>query len=933
MKKALLLTISLLCIITAMAGDITPAEALALAQQFTDSRMAASRSYGQTGATKQVVTVAGEMSGLYLFNIGRNEGFVVVSNDDRTASVLGYSESGSLNSEEIPQNMRAWLQGYADEIAWLKQHNGEFAAKVPARVPSALKSPIDPLITSTWDQSAPYNNLCPVYSGNSRSATGCVATAMAQVMNYHQWPNATTADIPSYTTTNSYKLKLDSIPEGTVLDWNNMLDNYYNVNYNDAQAAAVAQLMLCCGVSIRMNYGPSSGAYTHKVVSALKDYFDYNETATFLKRSFYSYSDWVEIMYHELVEGRPVVLGGTSTGGGHEFVCDGYQDEDYFHINWGWSGTSDGYFKLSALDPDQQGIGGSNSTDGFHYNQDAAIGIQKPTDNGTIYDAHHNNVNLHVNHVTFSEDPRKNDPVEVIMMIANNSDDDYDGDIIIRVYEGNSISYSYEDAGTFQIAAHDSAECILSFTPADTIIYRVYVYGPSETPGYLGTLNGSYSVKVGQPLVTTTSIDLAFNRQVENSKDSTGFFGNKMKGAITFINNTDEHYKARLGILVQCQESTVRTITSYYETVTIRAHQSKTLSIEAPDLEYGKDYRLAASYVRDGYRRYSYGDYMTCLRGIVTHDSDGNEVITEATPIYTVPDGTTVVDLRDTGVDEVITNNEPNCIYIAGSNDNVHDDLANVVYYDGTNYTAESITLTDNKNFYAPVAFSVTDIEFTYTFTSGADGSNGWNTIMLPFDVTEVTADGEPIDWFHSSSDTGKRFWVKEFTSDAVGKVYFDFATEMKANTPYIVAFPGSHWGSEWDLSGKTIKFKGKNITVSQSNDITSLDGNTYRFIGSTRHDNTENIYTMNDLGNSFVLKATGGSDPFRAYFTTDSSNSRQSVLAIGSEENSLTAITAVSQRAPEIDAKAVIVNIKGQRILTPRKGLYIMNGKKMVVK
>ena len=106
-----------------------------------------------------------------------------------------------------------------------------------------------------------------------------------------------------------------------------------------------------------------------------------------------------------------------------------------------------------------------------------------------------------------------------------------------------------------------------------------------------------------------------------------------------------------------------------------------------------------------------------------------------------------------------------------------------------------------------------------------------------------------------------------------------------------------------------------------------------YRFIGNTIQDNTENIYTMNDLGNSFVLKATGGSDPFRAYFTAESSNSRQAKLAIGSEENSLTAITAVSQRAPEIDAKAVIVNIKGQRILTPRKGLYIMNGKKMVVK
>ena len=318
-------------------------------------------------------------------------GFVIVSNESRTIPILGYSDSGTFDPDNMPENMRAWLQGYADEIAWLqkqKENNTVTVTKSRTRGGNT-KADIPPLVTTKWNQRAPYNNLCPTYSGNNRAVTGCAATAMAQVMYYHKWPIEATTAIPGYTINGVTRPSLDAI----IFDWGNMKETYTG-SETDETAKAVATLMQYCGYSIEMDYGPESGAYTIKVAGALKDYFDYNdETTCVVSRIFYTSDKWRDIIYHELSERRPVLYAGQSTGGGHAFVCDGYKNEnstDYFHINWGWGGQSDEYYVLSVLNPYAgQSTGGSSSNDGFHYGQLAVIGIQPSTGTGTIEDECH----------------------------------------------------------------------------------------------------------------------------------------------------------------------------------------------------------------------------------------------------------------------------------------------------------------------------------------------------------------------------------------------------------------------------------------------------------------------------------------------------------------------------------------------------------------
>ena len=384
------------------ADEVTEKQALEEAQQFVASH--------NNRKSTPTVKSAGQVSGLYLFNVSGNGGFVIVSNDDQTMPILGFGESGNIDPDDLPDNMRAWLQSFADQIAWL-QSNGKDVkdtnnrSRAPRRT---AKTAIGPLVQTNWDQGIPYYNLCPEIDG-IKTVTGCVATTMAQIMYYHYAHNgfsAESTDIPGYTTTTkdknkaSYKLTVSGL-EATGFDWGNMIANYTPINpetgkrylAGDAeQQQAVAKLMRYCGTALHMQYGLSvnggSSAYSEAIPYALKTFFGYDGGIQHCYRKNYSYTDWVNLIYSELVANRPVALGGQSAGGGHSFICDGYEygdNADYFHINWGWAGSSDGYFLLSVLQPWEQGIGGSSTLDGFSFGQDAVIGIQPPVDGNADY--------------------------------------------------------------------------------------------------------------------------------------------------------------------------------------------------------------------------------------------------------------------------------------------------------------------------------------------------------------------------------------------------------------------------------------------------------------------------------------------------------------------------------------------------------------------
>ncbi|MBR5689214.1 MAG: C10 family peptidase [Prevotella sp.] len=386
MRKILLLMLSLVMVTMVKAEGVTPQQALEQARNFIQKRENnGSRPRRAPGTAASRLVMAKQVNGLYVFKMAKNEGFVIVSNDDRTEPILGYSDSGNFDPDNMPDNMRAWLQGYADQIAWLNEHP-EFD-NVIAKAPT--KNPIAPLMLSKWDQDEPYNNLCPIYS-NERCVTGCVATAMAQVMYYHGsrtgQPAATTATITSYTTSTN-KLSVEAVAAETTLDWNNMLP-VYGTGTTTAQQTAVATLMKVCGAALRMDYdiaqNGGSSAYCSSIPSALKNYFGYSSTTRYVSRGDYSLSGWNSLIYNELLEGRPVCYGGQSSGGGHAFVIDGYDGDELFHVNWGWGGHQDGYFLLSVLNPGSTaGLGASSSNDGYSFTQEAIIGA-KPNDGESI---------------------------------------------------------------------------------------------------------------------------------------------------------------------------------------------------------------------------------------------------------------------------------------------------------------------------------------------------------------------------------------------------------------------------------------------------------------------------------------------------------------------------------------------------------------------
>ena len=294
-----------------------------------------------------MANVHGEEAPFYVFNLGGNGGFVIASGDDRAFPILAYSDKGRLATDSLPENVSYWLNFYKAQIKALK--SAEDVSPKPRRAPSTV---VQPLLNSRWNQGKPYDLACPLHSNGSRCATGCVATAMAQVMYYHR-KNSTRQvmeDIPGYEDPRHIMEPMEYIPKGAVIDWDNMIDDYVG-NYSEEQGMAVANLMLYCGTSVQMMYGAEeSGAYTDDVAQALIKYFDYDDGGTYEKRQDFSDAEWESMIYNELADGKPVIYSGynDSSNSGHAFVIDGCDAEGLVHINWGWGGNEDGYFVLTS---------------------------------------------------------------------------------------------------------------------------------------------------------------------------------------------------------------------------------------------------------------------------------------------------------------------------------------------------------------------------------------------------------------------------------------------------------------------------------------------------------------------------------------------------------------------------------------------------------
>ena len=416
MRKLLLLTVSLLLTATTLFAErVSQEDAALVAKNFMSASTAQPGVKKSTGAKMVLKKAASATENqYYVYENASGEGWVMVAADDAITPILAYSKTGTFRTDNMPINVRKWLGKYDNFIK--KVEADGFVATEEAQnqwkkfrkgLPDdpAGTVVIGPLVQTQWDQDEPYNNLCPGTGtsgqGSTKAYTGCVATAMAQVMKYWNWPVKGTGS-HSYTPLNpntggsQTKYGTQSANFGnTTYDWDNML-NKYTSSATSTQKTAVATLMYHCGVATEMMYGDyewgGSGTYTTNYGSwtesdnaqnALYNYFGYKQATGYMRdgytyegtKYYDSWTDaaWTAMVKEELDKSHPIMYGGAGDEGGHSFICDGYDTQNYFHFNWGWSGSNDGWYKLDNLVPGSGGAGGGSYS--FSEDQDVIIGI------------------------------------------------------------------------------------------------------------------------------------------------------------------------------------------------------------------------------------------------------------------------------------------------------------------------------------------------------------------------------------------------------------------------------------------------------------------------------------------------------------------------------------------------------------------------------
>lgn len=1078
-QRHILLILLSLFVSVLQAATVNKQDALQKAQQFVAGRQAAAR--GGAGQAQSLQSAL-DNSYYYVFNIGTDGGFVIVSGDDRTPEILGYSDAGHFDAQNIPDNMRAFLQGYADEIQNLPETMPAASRGVGQK--RVVKTPISPLLVSEWDQSEPYYNNLPTFYDNDKCLTGCVATAMAQVLYYLKYPSATTQVIPGYNINfniggDPYLLEVPEVAV-TTFAWNKMLPTYSGGEAND-EKAAVAALMQCCGTSVGMTYRSyaygGSSASLASIPHALKTYFGFDNNVQYRNRSLYTTTEWEDMIYTELAAARPVLYGGQSSGGGHAFVCDGFDGDGYYHINWGWSGNHNGFFLLAVLNPyDTSGAGASSKPDGYTMSQDAIIGLRTPNGNTDS-----EGVRMTVNKFAYDNSTLTYDknsfPLHYSYSLTNNLSDTYDVTVACDIFDSNNqfvrnlttwhvMDYdnnvcwdSWESGktmsgdgsigyfnlneladGTYKLKLRSKLtsddtyyECVnadkyyiqavvsgsqvtfsnvvptVSLTASDITLTTDGIVNTVQTvtakitnngDAYHGTVylfvggenvsGNGLSVEAGQKAMAYFSFKptTAGTKTVKICTDENG--SNQIgTGSITIKTTAaDEivlpsvHYEVDMSAVSNIDMNSYEKL-SGQNIVTVDAFSSSSslrfryvnnsssqvtglmLAIAKYDGSTYNDYTWTTSAYTlsagnptgwinvanflDGYGKYEIRLYKNSTRstenlvdnhlrielvkGYVAQTADGQQMVkvTDETPH--VDNGVMAVEMDATIITDIIPNSNPNTLYVItnGTAPASLDDKNVIV-----GNTATKIELTDGNSFASPIDFTATEINYSRAITNGTDGmGSGWTTIVLPFDVEEVWAVGneesEQIDWFHNEAQTTGRFWVRKFVNDAADNVIFDFTDKIEANTPYIIAVPGSKWGNQWDLTGKTLVFKASDGSVS-AGAKTSVTGDSYKFTGTMQPQSLNDVYVLNAAGSTFV-KSTGTVAPFRAYFKS-MTLSKASSLYITSPSD---VPTTIGQLPAEIATPAampkVVYTLDGRRVTSSqmKKGVYIVGGKKII--
>ena len=1015
MKKNVVFLLFLLPLM-ATAGPVNLQSAKRKAGTFLKEKVGSIIDKPMNLAYRQPLPDNEEQTAFYVFNSSDGKGYVIVSGDDRTEQVLGYSPTGHIDPEAMPDNMKYYLGELAKELASMDSDVTVVSRKSKRRAP--VKKAIEPLITTHWDQDSPFNNMAP-YVINSkgdtvRCVTGCVATAMAQLMNFYKYPDATIADIPGYTS-RSNSFEIDPIPAGTTIDWDNMADTY-DKNSTPAQCDAVAMLMYLCGVSVRMDYGVSSSGSSLSEYTLIK-YFGYGGHARYVEKKNYSSLAWFNLIYNELAEGYPMY----SDGGSHAYVIDGYDGDNMFHFNWGWGPGSDGYYLLSSVSeyyPD----GTTGSTTSYTSGQGVIIGLRAATDGNSSAEStvkltqciNDSTLEVQITHplqlaeecaygigylkddqsvvplnvcyedwpyyanaILLSTQPftirglskgnyrvvaiKKNEgstvwkaaeDSELTFADVNVNDDGtmttqmygYTTDVKVdtmyfvldptfgsnqlkayvtknvsdgKTFEGDIALFSIKEtkSGTYTSTSYhrlDTKSVILQDNETKCLDMKAFLngtyYGASDVDSlytfrfcqgdFNGRKIGDFQVLVKKSAKISKNLTMTMTPTIESFNTAENYlYGKSLKMKVQVVNENDSDYVGYAVTKLTVGNSTYSDSRSICLPAGGQTEVDFDMSLRNNSNNAATTYKLELyNYCYDGLFSVdriinsSFEPMSFTLRpGIKVYYDDGSSECFEAPTSFSAPVNATAIDIRKQNVLKSLTLANPNCLVFTDDYSGIPSGVTTNIVKSGK---SDNVTLTDGYNFATPEKFTATNISYTRTFTKGyrADGT-GWTTICLPFDVESVKVNNgsitTAIDWFHSNTDTGKSFWLREFSADNAPTMRFSPADKMLATHPYIISFPDANSGIGQTLTGKPVTFYGSNAVITPAFRSQTL-GYTYRLTGVTSSKTVNLGFGHSDGDTEFVKKSPLTVQAFRAYFdpvTTGAKTRPRLILAGESEE------------------------------------------------
>ena len=618
MKKNFLLLLSLMLLlsVSAIAGPRSYQQAKAIAQRQAamlgiemDAEVAASAKAAPRMSVSSAVSPSATC--YYVFANGEDKGFTIVSGDDRMPEVVGYSAQGTYDPDHLPANYVGFMKAYQETVeALLKgdaQVSGGLAEVRQWRAERAGSAAVAPLLDGIkWDQREPYNNMCPLYEGTNRSVTGCVATAMAQVMMYYQYPKELKTTIKAYNT-QTYGIQIPEISSGATYDWDNMLPDYSKSDYNSAQADAVAKLMYHCGAAVKMDYGPLSGANVTPTI--LATYFGYDaDLMQDLTRTVFTLQQWMTLIDNELKAKRPILYSGQASDGGHEFVCDGSDGKGLYHINWGWGGYQDGYFDLTILQPQKGGAGSGSAVDGYNRNCSMIIGIAP--DNGKVDEplaSYPQIMSINQNAqcgITWTKTTRanvsENFQAEATTCFANQSTSDFIGYFAYGIKKGNGSivpvsNYSRQwnmpkvlpDGRTYGTYDQNPTLTIsYPFPQGINVIYPIYSSDTKNWHVCSFYNNQPFIINVDATKLTPVTTPLAATVTAEDGL----YTGMTNPLTVTFTNSMDMEFNGLVNIYTNTKDNTKPSSPDFDLYITIPARGLVTRQIELPETSSSQQY-------------------------------------------------------------------------------------------------------------------------------------------------------------------------------------------------------------------------------------------------------------------------------------------------------------------------------------------------------